>query len=618
MRFVRFVVAAIFAAASLVVMTAPAQAASVTATFTKPSDWGSGFEGRYTIKNGTAAAITSWKVEFDLPAGHSVTSHWDATVTRTGQHVTFTNLGWNGNIPAGGTLTFGFLGTPGGAGAVPQNCKINGADCGGVNEQVPGKPGTPTFQPAGTTPVDFILNWTASSGTVTGYKVYEGTGTTPIATVNGTATTARISLQACGTYEIRVKGFNSAGESVASDPVTIQTIGCLGPPKMPTDLTSTSTSNSITLNWKHANSNGPLTGYKVYEGNVVKATVGRTATTATISGLGTCESHDYVLKAYNEVGESGPVTITAKTAGCPDNPLPRNFITGYWQNFTNPTTPLKLSQVPDDYDLIAIAFADATPTPGRVEFKLDPALSTALGGYTDAQFRADVKAQQAKGNKVIISVGGELGRVRVASAGEATAFTDSVWAIMQDYGFDGIDIDLENGLNATYMGQALKALRTKAGPSLIITMAPQTIDMQSTGMEYFKLALDIKDILTVVHMQFYNSGGMLGCDQAQAYSQGTLNFLTALACIQLENGLRPDQVALGVPAGPGAAGGGVINPSMVNNALDCLAKRTNCGTFVPPRAYPGIRGAMTWSINWDAQHNWQFSRTVKPHLATLP
>ena len=35
---------------------------------------------------------------------------------------------------------------------------------------------------------------------------------------------------------------------------------------------------------------------------------------------------------------------------------------------------------------------------------------------------------------------------------------------------------------------------------------------------------------------------------------------------------------------------------------------------MPPRAYPGIRGAMTWSINWDASNNWNFARTVKPHL----
>ena len=95
---------------------------------------------------------------------------------------------------------------------------------------------------------------------------------------------------------------------------------------------------------------------------------------------------------------------------------------------------------------------------------------------------------------------------------------------------------------------------------------------------------------------------MLGCDQSFAYAQGTVNFMTALACIQLENGLRPDQVALGLPAGPGAAGGGVVAPSVVNQALDCLARGTNCGSFRPPRTYPGIRGAMTWSINWDVSN----------------
>jgi chitinase len=97
-----------------------------------------------------------------------------------------------------------------------------------------------------------------------------------------------------------------------------------------------------------------------------------------------------------------------------------------------------------------------------------------------------------------------------------------------------------------------------------------------------------------------------------------VNFMTALACLQLEAGLRPDQVALGLPAGPGAAGGGVVAPNLVNQALDCLAKGTSCGSFRPPRTYPGIRGAMTWSINWDVTNGNGFARTVKPHLATLP
>src|SRR5256886_15663770 len=139
---------------------------------------------------------------------------------------------------------------------------------------------------------------------------------------------------------------------------------------------------------------------------------------------------------------------------------------------------------------------------------------------------------------------------------------------MRSFGFDGVDIDLENGLNATAMAQALRSLRSQVGAGLIITMAPQTIDMQSTGMTYFQLALNIKDILTAVHTQYYTSGSMLGCDQNQPYSQGTVNFMTALACIQLQNGLRPDQVSLRLPPGPGAAGGGVGAPAPVNHALN--------------------------------------------------
>jgi chitinase len=205
----------------------------------------------------------------------------------------------------------------------------------------------------------------------------------------------------------------------------------------------------------------------------------------------------------------------------------------------------------------------------------------------------------------------------VNDATSAANFANSVFGLMRTFGFDGVDIDLENGINPAAMSSALQQLSSMAGPGLVITLAPQTIDMQSTAGGYFQLALNIRTILTIVNTQYYNSGTMLGCD-GRVYAQGSVDFVTALACIQLQGGLRPDQVGLGLPASASAAGGGVVAPAVVNAALDCLSRGTNCGTFHPPTTWPSIRGAMTWSINWDATAGGNFSNTVKPHLATLP
>lgn len=389
-------------------------------------------------------------------------------------------------------------------------------------------------------------------------------------------------------------------------------------PAAPAGLSvSSTTSSSVSLSW---NTVSGATGYTVYrDGTKVTAVTG---TSATVTGLSPATSYSFAVTATNAAGESARSASVSATTGSGNGggnnggggTLPKHAVTGYWQNFNNGATVQKLSDVPAQYDIVAVAFADATSTPGAVSFTLD---SAGLGGYTADQFKADIRAKQAAGKKVIVSVGGETGTVAVNSADSAANFANSVYSLMQSYGFDGVDIDLENGLNATYMTQALRQLSAKAGSSLIITMAPQTLDMQSTSNGYFQTALNVKDILTVVNTQYYNSGSMLGCD-GKVYSQGSVDFLTALACIQLESGLAPSQVGLGVPASTRAAGSGYVSPTVVNNALDCLTKTVNCGSFKPSKTYPGLRGAMTWSTNWDATSGNAWSGSVGPHVHALP
>ncbi|RZU13736.1 chitinase [Kribbella rubisoli] len=392
-------------------------------------------------------------------------------------------------------------------------------------------------------------------------------------------------------------------------------------PSTPGGLTVGSpTSSSLKLNWSAASDANGTDHYDVVRGTGAAQSVGN-VTSWTATGLTASTTYSFKVRACDPSGNCSPygATVSGTTSDGGTNPpvdnLPAHVLTGYWQNFNNGATVQKISDVPAAYDLIAVAFADADSSrPGAITFNLD---SAGLGGYTVAQFKADIAAKQAAGKKVILSVGGQNGTISVADPTAASNFASSALSVLRTYGFDGIDIDLENGVNAQYMGQALRSLQSQFGSGLVITMAPQTIDMQSTSFEYFKLALAIKDILTIVNVQYYNSGSMNGCD-GQVYSQGSVDFITAQACIMLQGGLRPDQVGLGLPASSRAAGSGYVSPTVVNNALDCLTKGTGCGNYRPSSPWPSLRGAMTWSTNWDAANGNQFANQVGSHVHSLP
>ncbi|MGX7828313.1 glycosyl hydrolase family 18 protein [Actinokineospora sp. 24-640] len=159
------VTAALVAAATIslgLVVASPASGAPVpTATFQKTQDWGSGWEGKYTIRNAGDTALTSWRVEFTLASG-AISSSWDAQRSQSGTRYTFTNLSWNASVPPGGSVSFGFNAS---GSASPTNCTLNGAPCAG------GQPPTSTTTPTTSTTTTTTTTTTTQPPPPPGQKV---------------------------------------------------------------------------------------------------------------------------------------------------------------------------------------------------------------------------------------------------------------------------------------------------------------------------------------------------------------------------------------------------------------------------------------------------------------
>jgi hypothetical protein len=123
----------------------------LTAEVVQTSVWNTGYGADVVLRNSGDTAATSWTVEFDLPAGTTVTNSWNAVRTTSGDHHTFTSLTWNGRVAPGATVSFGFNAANGG---LPANCTVNGSACSGgaPASPTPSSPPTTTPPPATTPP----------------------------------------------------------------------------------------------------------------------------------------------------------------------------------------------------------------------------------------------------------------------------------------------------------------------------------------------------------------------------------------------------------------------------------------------------------------------------------
>jgi chitinase len=382
-------------------------------------------------------------------------------------------------------------------------------------------------------------------------------------------------------------------------------------------------------------------------------------TASSISGLAACSTHSYTVAAHNAAGESERgAPVSATTAGCQQADLPRHALIGYLHSsFANGSGYVRMADVPDAWDVINLAFGEPTSaTSGDIRFQLCP-VAECPNVESESEFTAAIRAKQAQGKKVLISIGGANGQVQLTTTAARDAFVSSVSAIIDRYGLDGLDIDFEG--HSLYLNPgdtdfrnpttpvivnliaALRTLKSRYGSDFVLTMAPETFFVQvgyqfyggagggdnRTG-SYLPVIHAMRDALTVLHVQDYNSGPVMGLDN-QYHNMGGADFHIAMTDMVKAGfpvastghtfpGLREDQIAFGLPAAV-SAGNGYTPPGPVHDALNCLARNQSCGGYtLRGGTSPAIRGLMTWSINWDRYYGWEFQNNHEPFLNSLP
>ncbi|HBV77330.1 MULTISPECIES: Ig-like domain-containing protein [Vibrio] len=317
---------------------------------------------------------------------------------------------------------------------------------------------------------------------------------------------------------------------------------------------------------------------------------------------------------------------------------------GYWHNFVNPAgCPMPLSEMSDDWDIIDIAFADNDPnSTGTVHFNLFQSdIHSSCPAIDPVKFKQDMRDLQAKGKVFVLSLGGAEGTITLNTDLDEQHFISSLTELINQWGFDGLDIDLESGSGLVHgsqiqarLGRALLQIEQNIGGDLYLTMAPEHPYVQG-GMvaysgiwgAYIPIIDQVRSTLDLLHVQLYNNAGLPNPYTPGAAPEGSVDMMVASAKMLVEGfdladgshfaPLRDDQVAFGLPSGPQSANSGQAPIQNITNALDCVTYGTYCETVIPSKLYTNFGGVMTWSINWDKYDGFNFSKPIGEKLTEM-
>ena len=296
--------------------------------------------------------------------------------------------------------------------------------------------------------------------------------------------------------------------------------------------------------------------------------------------------------------------------------LGSNIAMGYWDNWGTFT----LENSPSEYKVLFYAFAEGSGTDGASIFMYTPSSTNPLSNLAN-----DISACHSQGRKVLLSIGGaNSANITLENSSDVSTFVNSVENLISTYGFDGIDLDLENSSvtvntgdsltspstpDIVYMGQALQQLSSHFGSNFLISMVPETADIDGYGTysgiwgSYLPLIAANKSIVSLVDIQCYDSGSMYAAN-GQIISEGGADFDVAMSELMLHGypvsggqqfpALAQQQVAFGNLVGSDT-------PSTAVSAWNYLTKgQSDGGSYTRLGGpYGSMAGMMVWDINTD-------------------
>ncbi|OVA02980.1 Glycoside hydrolase [Macleaya cordata] len=268
----------------------------------------------------------------------------------------------------------------------------------------------------------------------------------------------------------------------------------------------------------------------------------------------------------------------------------------YWGQNGNEGTLLETCST-DNYAFVILAFL---PTFGNGQ---TPMLN--LAGHCDpysngcVSLSDDIKSCQAKGIKVILSIGGGAGSYYLASSEDARQVATYLWnnflggksdsRPLGDAVLDGIDFDIEGGTNQHWdeLARYLNGY-SKKGKKVYLTAAPQCPFPDAWIGDALKTGL-----FDYVWVQFYNNPP---CQ----YTSGAVSNLED-AWKQWTSSIPATKIFLGLPAAPQAAGSGFIPSSdLTSTVLPAIKGSEKYG------------GVMLWSKYYDDLTG--YSSSIKTHV----